>query len=119
MIHIICIYLLFNAFMFGCCWEDLKSDKLWYKVGMFLMVMTIGATLHIIALLAVAYRWVMETFQIKFLFLYFFTKKYHNPPAKFMREVNQIAISKGNSPRDRIYRWCVKLLNKRVTPKTE
>lgn len=118
------IYFGINLFLAGYCyakdvrWATDRAEMLvaWLSfVGLFLF----GAVFFPLLFILVTLKWVFDkidgVFQLRFFWMFYFTKEYYNMEENQLALVNRISVNKrnGNSIKDRIYRYGTKLMNKR------
>jgi len=117
MIYLIAIYFIINAFVAGFFIGnrlDFVDDRaelitLFQFTIFYLFFGTLSMIWIILLLITEPFRKYMdETFQIQFWFLYVFTKRFDNVSQEYLKKVNERAKVK-----NRIFKYCTKLLNKR------
>ncbi len=122
---IIKIYFLSNTFLAGYYFEKqyeyadtLKEKSICYVwvfatwlFGLFIVLFTIIYGLMVEYL----FKKLDRIFQIRFLFHYYFTKEWHNVDEGTLYRINKVSLNirNKNTLKDRIYRYGVKLINKR------
>jgi hypothetical protein len=98
-------------------WQDTKTEKiiciLWVIATVFFGLIYI-CFVPIIALIIVGLEMLNEYFQITFWFTFYLTKKWNKFDTEKLRQLNVAANKKTDKTlKERIYKRCVRLLNKR------
>ncbi len=99
-------------------WADTKIDKisciLWCVGTMFCgCIYILLCTIY--ALCSLIYNKINEHIQVYFFVTFLFTKRWHNLEKHRLQKINRISINVRNTQniKDRIYRYCIRLINKR------
>ena len=124
LLTLLLIYISINSFIAGYNYADdfkFRNDrrgKLLSLTWIFLSLLfgtLIYGIIIIYALINRLLSFINEFFQIRFLFTFYFTKKWDNLEEDKVKEINDFANKKDkNKLKDRIYIYCVNLLNKRL-----
>jgi hypothetical protein len=115
MIYTFFVYLLVCAFVIGRIWD--VRDSFWENTLGAILVLFFGVPLLIWEFIKLAGEWIERTFQFNFFISFWFrsgTKGYHNLPEWQLEHITQsLELHPSNSIQDRIWRYAVKLVNKR------
>lgn len=99
-------------------WADTVTER-FYCILWCLGTMIFGCAYIIISfllsILFCFFKDIDRLFQVSFWFAYFFTRKYYNLEKRKLEKINRIAINIRNTKniKDKIYRYCTTLVNKR------
>lgn len=121
---ILIIYIAINSFIAGFNYandflhrNDTKGKILsltWILISLLFGTIIYGV-LIIWAFISGLIKFLNEFFQIRFLFTFYFTKKWDNLEEEKVKDINNFASKKDKTKlRNRIYIYCVNLLNKRL-----
>jgi hypothetical protein len=117
------IYFGINIFCMGYCFADglnwkTAGDKV-VSVLWLIGILALGVPFLVLEICWIGLQKVWNVingiFQLKFLYEYHFTKVWYNVQEYRLLQINRISnnIRNKNTIKDRIYRWCTGLINKR------
>lgn len=118
MITILYIIFCFNCFIAGVTYVRSEDESMFDRLTYVVAALSIGwLIIFYLLLIEPVLEYLEETFQVKFWFSYLFTRKYYKLPIEKLEEVN-LAVNRihtTSSLKDRVFRFCIRLINKRNT----
>jgi len=115
---LILAYMGFNLFFSGIYfggkykWNETKAEKV-YDIIVTILLIFFGLPSVLYSL--IPFNKINQIIPIKFLFYFYFTKRYNNIEKHKLSWNTRVCLNNKNtnSIQDRVYRYCVKMVNKR------
>ena len=121
--QLIKIYFSINIFISGYFFGDSNKQvdnnkKRFYLILFCIALMFFGLPLIILSFIHIGlielYNMLNSIFQISFFFSFYFTKKWNNLENRQLNNINKISnLKDANSLKNKIYKYCTTLINKR------
>lgn len=121
----IILYFLANTYLLGMltvwlAWKEEEASMPFKILTLFScalvglpLVVIIGISAILLAAFRVVYKPIERYFQLRFFAMWIFTKKWHNVDENVLYKINWLSKKQPNNIRGKLYRYGVRLVNKK------
>ena len=115
------IYFGINLFLAGIQFDNIDVDVSRFKrIGEFILLLLFGVLfIIVIDLMVRPVKYLISYLQLKFFWKFIIQRQFRNLTNEELERVNVASNRRGNSIRDRIYKYCTKLVNKKNSQVSE